>query len=172
MEGDDDVHEMDNGDNFDNDNNNSDSNSDSDDEDAYGKSLLKNNNASHKDNVFSTTNIAMLDEFEDFCTEIKQSIKHNNLSAFDRRILRTFFEHEKDTIQGSIMDNMREYVGEREKRASRENENEERIDGYCNASSLRSSSLAQRAVIVLTSNSLHQQQQVQHGVPSNQRSRH
>jgi len=43
----------------------------------------------------------------------------------------------------------------------RENEKEERSDEYrCYASSLRSSHFAQCAVIVLTSNSLHQQQQV------------
>jgi len=49
-----------------------------------------------------------------------------------------------------------EYVGER---ASRENENEERSDKYyCYASSLRSSSFAQRAIVALIANSLRQQQ--------------
>ena len=59
----------------------------------------------------------------------------------------------------------KKYVGERAKRASRENENEERSDEYyCYASSLRSSLFAQRAVIVFVANSNHQQQQVRFAV--------
>ena len=57
------------------------------------------------------------------------------------------------------------YVGER---ARFENENEERSDEYynCLVASLRSSPVAQRAVIVLISNSLHQKQQPPDRLPS------